>query len=110
MFINSAKKVKSGKRETKHPLKCNSNKPKQKRHLLTFRFGKCLSQGIAYLLSRLYFLLKRSTRPPTSLLRCLPVKNGWDAELVSTRITEYVLPSSHSIVSLEDFVEALRNL
>jgi len=31
-----------------------------------------------------YFLLKRSTRPSLSMNFCLPVKNGWHAEQIST--------------------------
>jgi hypothetical protein len=32
-----------------------------------------------------YFLLKRSTRPAVSSSFCLPVKNGWQFEQISTR-------------------------
>jgi len=37
-----------------------------------------------------YFLLKRSTRPATSRSRCLPVKNGWQLEQISRRISFFV--------------------
>src|ERR1700758_2921099 len=32
-----------------------------------------------------YFLVKRSTRPAVSTSFCLPVKNGWQFEQISTR-------------------------
>src|SRR5580692_6163718 len=32
-----------------------------------------------------YFLVKRSTRPAVSSSFCLPVKNGWQFEQISTR-------------------------
>jgi len=32
-----------------------------------------------------YFLVKRSTRPAVSTSFCLPVKNGWQLEQISTR-------------------------
>src|SRR6266851_4002753 len=32
-----------------------------------------------------YFLVKRSTRPAVSISFCLPVKNGWQFEQISTR-------------------------
>src|SRR5439155_2654069 len=31
-----------------------------------------------------YFLVKRSTRPAVSISFCLPVKNGWQLEQIST--------------------------
>ena len=39
---------------------------------------------------RLYFLLNLSTRPPVSTSFCLPVKNGWQFEQISTRISLFV--------------------
>src|SRR5215472_2534310 len=33
-----------------------------------------------------YFFWKRSTRPAVSINFCLPVKNGWQLEQISTRI------------------------
>src|SRR5271154_3542326 len=33
-----------------------------------------------------YFFVKRSTRPAVSTSFCLPVKNGWQFEQISTRI------------------------
>ena len=33
-----------------------------------------------------YFFWKRSTRPAVSISFCLPVKNGWQFEQISTRI------------------------
>ena len=35
----------------------------------------------------LYFFSKRSTRPAVSISFCLPVKNGWQEEQISTRIS-----------------------
>src|SRR6201993_193096 len=32
-----------------------------------------------------YFFVKRSTRPAVSISFCLPVKNGWQLEQISTR-------------------------
>ena len=37
------------------------------------------------------FLLKRSTRPAVSTNFCLPVKNGWQAEQISTAMRGSVL-------------------
>ena len=37
-----------------------------------------------YFVSLLYLLLKRSTRPVVSTSFCVPVKNGWHAEQIST--------------------------
>ena len=37
-----------------------------------------------------YFLLNLSTRPPVSTSFCLPVKNGWHLEQISTRISPFV--------------------
>ena len=38
-----------------------------------------------------YFRLKRSTRPSLSTNFCLPVKNGWQDEQISTWISDFVL-------------------
>jgi hypothetical protein len=38
-------------------------------------------------LARSYFLVKRSTRPSVSINFCRPVKNGWQFEQISTRIS-----------------------
>ena len=35
----------------------------------------------------LYFFSKRSMRPAVSINFCLPVKNGWHEEQISTRIS-----------------------
>src|SRR4051812_12797867 len=42
-------------------------------------------------LSQLYFFWKRSMRPVVSMNFCLPVKNGWQAEQISTVIFLRVL-------------------
>src|SRR5579859_926891 len=34
-----------------------------------------------------YFLVKRSTRPAVSISFCLPVKNGWQLEQISSEIS-----------------------
>src|SRR5213595_1149275 len=51
--------------------------------------------GAAAVFWKLYvppnFLLKRSTRPAVSTNFCLPVKNGWHAEQISTLILATVL-------------------
>ena len=38
-----------------------------------------------------YFFWKRSTRPAVSISFCLPVKNGWHCEQISTRINSPLL-------------------
>jgi hypothetical protein len=40
----------------------------------------------AFAAASAYFLVKRSTRPAVSTSFCLPVKNGWQFEQISTRI------------------------
>ncbi len=37
-----------------------------------------------------YFFLKRSTRPSESTIFCVPVKNGWQLEQMSTLISPTV--------------------
>lgn len=39
-----------------------------------------------FLAASAYFRWKRSTRPAVSISFCLPVKNGWQLEQISTRI------------------------
>src|SRR5262249_39022382 len=46
---------------------------------------------------RLYFLLKRSMRPAVSISFCLPVKNGWQFEQMSTEKSPRVLNVSWTI-------------
>ena len=43
-----------------------------------------------------YFLRKRSIRPAESISFCLPVKKGWHFEQISTRISDFVDPTSSS--------------
>jgi hypothetical protein len=53
----------------------------------------------------LYFCMNFSTRPSVSTIFCLPVKNGWQLEQISTRITGFVervtnvLPHAHVTVA-----------
>src|ERR1700704_3050380 len=64
------------------------------------RWGQRAATGVSFFLSvflasaaflRLsdvcapYFLVNRSTRPSVSMSFCLPVKNGWQLEQISTR-------------------------
>ena len=37
-----------------------------------------------------YFFLNRSTRPSVSTIFCVPVKNGWQTEQISIRISGFV--------------------
>jgi hypothetical protein len=46
--------------------------------------NKSFSLQFADLAPRAYRLLKRSTRPAVSTSFCLPVKNGWQDEQIST--------------------------
>jgi hypothetical protein len=39
----------------------------------------------AFAAASAYFFVKRSTRPAVSISFCLPVKNGWQFEQISTR-------------------------
>ena len=57
-----------------------------------FAFRISSFEGIRYFLAAVdlaaasaYFLVKRSTRPAVSTSFCLPVKNGWQFEQISTR-------------------------
>jgi hypothetical protein len=43
---------------------------------------RCQADAFSFLLP--YFLWKRSTRPAVSISFCLPVKNGWQLEQIST--------------------------
>lgn len=47
-----------------------------------------------------YFLLNLSTRPSACVNLCLPVKNGWQFEHVSTRISFFVDDVSNSTPQL----------
>jgi hypothetical protein len=44
-----------------------------------------------------YFFLKRSMRPAVSTSFCLPVKNGWHLEQISTRMSFLVDPTSTTL-------------
>jgi hypothetical protein len=44
-----------------------------------------------------YFLRKRSMRPAVSISFCLPVKNGWHFEQISTRMSALVEPASNAL-------------
>jgi len=44
-----------------------------------------------------YFFLNLSTRPPTSVNFCLPVKNGWQTEQISTRRFGFTEPVSNEL-------------
>jgi hypothetical protein len=52
-----------------------------------------------------YFFRNRSTRPSVSTIFCVPVKNGWQAAQISTRMSFTVdrvlstLPHAHEIVA-----------
>src|SRR6267154_1491343 len=41
--------------------------------------------AVAFAAASAYFFVKRSTRPAVSTSFCLPVKNGWQLEQISTR-------------------------
>src|SRR6185312_3459236 len=53
-------------------------RPSLQKKLPTYFFAGAASLALAYLRR------KRSTRPAVSTRRCLPVKNGWQAEQIST--------------------------
>src|SRR5206468_10862677 len=46
--------------------------------------------GRIYFFGRPYFLWNRSIRPAVSISFCFPVKNGWQAEQISRRISALV--------------------
>src|ERR1700730_6728778 len=41
--------------------------------------------AVTFAAASAYFFVKRSTRPAVSISFCLPVKNGWQFEQISTR-------------------------
>jgi len=74
----------------------------KKAESIAFR-PSCNQESLDYLLKFAYLLLKRSTRPVVSTSFWVPVKNGWQAEQISTeRFLEVVfvlmtLPQEHLI-------------
>lgn len=65
------------------------------------------AQRACYHYLRLYFFLKRSTRPPTFTIFCLPVKKGWQAEQTSTRKFSAVDPVSNEFPHAQVIVVSL---
>ena len=61
--------------------------PRKRASSAAKRTGQKLSYFLAAALeaASAYFLVKRSTRPAVSTSFCLPVKNGWQFEQISTR-------------------------
>ena len=48
-------------------------------------YGDYFLAAVDFAAALAYFFWKRSTRPAVSTSFCLPVKNGWQLEQISTR-------------------------
>ena len=86
-------------------IKCRHSK-KQARLYAVLKTKRTVKTTILFFhyLSRLYFFLNLSTRPPVSTNFCFPVKKGWHFEQISTFISCLVdlvsitSPQAHLIV------------